>query len=165
MIPGVLLLHGDFAWDPSLFSDPNYHHVAGQVLQGSRQAAASFDTTITRHLHSIPLLWWHPMEFGIYLADFASGCYTIGRDLIPPMAQYIMYRFLILLDRNRSQGLVKIPSTPQSKCDKRRPYVIKNKCNNNNVLVFTPLEIFQHRRERERLFRFISCNFFDNNNT
>ncbi len=109
-IPGLLLPHGDFAWDPTLISEPN-RQVAEEVALASRLAAAVFwNDNNTAGLDTILLVTPHGIqlenEFGLYLAHSGSGTAIIGHDLIPPVNDYNISISHLPMDLNASQQLL-----------------------------------------------------------
>lgn len=91
-IPGLLLPHGDFAWDPTLVDQDDFEtrQAANEVALGSRQAAASFwhstIATSTSPRHTFLLVTPHGIQldhdFGLYMAHSGSGTATIGNDIV-----------------------------------------------------------------------------------
>ena len=82
LVAAAVLPHGDFAFDPSLLSNPTSRAAAdglhrGSLLAGRLLADAAPDAIVLTTPHGLQTSW----DVGIYQNAALQGVATVGRDL------------------------------------------------------------------------------------
>jgi aromatic ring-opening dioxygenase LigB subunit len=112
LVGGILLPHGDFAYDPNLFppTKRTERQLSKQIAVASRKAGIYLsevlkpDVILLSTPHGIKL----DTDFGIYISEYGKGYATIGMDLHDNSTSSKMYNVSleIQMDMNMSEELL-----------------------------------------------------------